>query len=117
MSVLGKIQIAGATDLGEETLNIEEWGGDVRVRGLTGKEWARCRQAAKAEEAGKLTGATYSATICACGIIADDGTNVFTERDAPELDKRSPGVLERVAEVILRLSGVLKKESDDIAKN
>lgn len=94
-------------------VQVPEWGGTVRVRGMTGAErddWEL--RAFRAEEANDLEmQLTMRRRAVVCGVIDAGGAAVFNDEDTAEIKKLSGKALEVVFDAIMKLSG-LRKESD-----
>jgi hypothetical protein len=122
---LNRDQILKADDLGQEWVPVAEWGGEVLIRTLSGKERdafeASCRQERPVLDArGKpIRGRTemvsnqdnVRAKLVARSIVDDQGNRLFTDQDVNALGKKSAAALDRVFEVAARLS---RLSEDDI---
>lgn len=115
---LTRQQLVSADDCKRDVVDVPEWGGRVCIRGLTGAEYARVREAWRKEDAntGDNLGTPDSIT-CGYGLVDEKGANLFTVADMPLLTRRNPAVLGRLARMILKLSGVIKEESAAIEGN
>lgn len=95
-----------AKDERSELVAIEEWGVEVEVRSMTGKERAAVLRRYLSEDGEidyeRLNPELIVATVCAPG--TED--RVFSGADIEALNERNAGVLERLAGVALRLSGL-----------
>lgn len=114
MALLTHDQILGADDRRHEDTPVPEWGGTVRVRGLTGKE----RDAFEASLVDKKTGQTSKlanarARMLVMTLVDDDGNRLFSMEDVSALGAKSAAALERVFAVARRLSGM---SDDDLAE-
>ena len=112
MGRLSKESILTATDLPTEEVEVPEWGGSVLVRGMTGRE----RDEFEASMVGQRGGQEYrdygnlrAKAVVKC-VVGDDGERLFTDQDASALGEKSFAALERVYDVIARLSGL--READ-----
>ncbi len=117
--VLGKDGILGAEDLITEAVEVEEWGGWVLIRTLTGRERDRL-------EADILTGRNGKAGVNLDNVRAkmvvatavdDDGKQLFTLGDVVKLGEKSGTALSKVATVAQRLAGLSTTDVEELAKN
>jgi hypothetical protein len=102
-------QIIAAEDRPVETVDVPEWGGPVRLRGMSGQDrwtWGNTRDTATD---------LMAAMLVRC-IVDDTGNRIFTDDDAPALALKSAGVLERLRRVADRLSG-LGEDAAEQSKN
>jgi chorismate synthase len=105
--ILNKNQIFASDDLPRETVEIEEWGGEVIVRALSCEEEKSIHRLTKD---GDVVGAQVH--IVAKTVVGEDGAPVFSKADAGMLVKKSGAIIRRLAETAIRLSGL-----DDDPKN
>ena len=115
MALLTKEQILEKQDIRTETIAVPEWGGDVRVRGLTARERSRIAQDATRKSNGK----DYTDWLRAQtdtfikGVVEPE----FDVNDANALAAKSSGALQRVVAAISRLSGIDEDEIEEMRKN
>jgi len=112
MGLLTREQILSADDVKTEVVPVPEWGGEVRVRGLTGLQRDRF-EARVVEEDFDNVRAAYAAA----SIIDEDGNQMFTAEDIDELGNKSASALQRVLLVAQRISGVSENELESMEKN
>jgi len=121
MGYLTKAQILEVQDLPVEDVHVPEWGGMVRVRGLTGAERDRWEL-----EGLRLRGQrlemnpgldNFRARLVALCVIDEAGERLFSDRDVPRLSEKSGAVLDRLFDVARRLSGLTAADVDDLEKN
>jgi hypothetical protein len=129
--LLSREEILEAQDLETEIVPVPEWGGDVRVKGLTGEERdsyeAACLQERPSYDAkGKqVRGRTemarnlsnVRAKLVARSIVGEDGERLFTDHDVAVLGKKSAAALERVFDVAARLSRLSDEDVEELAGN
>lgn len=119
MKFLNRDDILGAQDLPTEDVHVPEWGGWVRVRGLTGAE----RDAFEAEiiqTRGRETHVNLRnirAKLVARTIVDEEGKRIFGDADIHALGEKSARALQRVFEVAQRLSGLTDQDVEELAKN
>lgn len=114
--LLTKDAILSADDLPTEDVEVPEWGGTVRVRGLTGTERDRFEfQMAAARKDNKQI--DIRAAYAGRCMVGEDGKRLFQDKELPALGKKSGAVLDRVFDVVRKLSGMtdekLKKAAED----
>lgn len=120
--VLSRDQILQADDLTVEIVEVPEWGGEVKVRALTGRERDQLEASVTRTNAkGDMIGMNLDnlrARLCAMALINGDGELLFTTKaDILALGGKSGIVLNRVFEVAQRLSGITAEDVDKLTKN
>lgn len=117
--LLNKAQILGATDIVYEIVPVPEWGGDVRVRSLTGSERARITKATTVTDSKgtSIDFARMQALAIVAGCVDEDGKQLFVADDVPALNAKSSKALFRLFQVITRLSGMDSEAEEAAAKN
>ena len=116
--LLGRDAILKADDLPAEDVLVPEWGGTVRVRGLTGtgrdEYWASLT--VQRGNTQVIDSANATAKLVARCVVGEDGEPLFTQRDVSELGERSGAALNRVFEVATRLSGISDTDMAEAGK-
>lgn len=115
--LLDKIRILAAADFKQEVVDVPEWGGPIRLRGLSGSERAWCDKVLQDQQAGKGGALSYNAALVSCGAITAEGNAVFTRQEAASLSNKSYDVLDRLAFKVLELSGATLRTQQDTEKN
>ena len=116
---LTKGQIQSVEDVPYQDVEVPEWGGMVRVRGLTGTE-RDAMEASMVEGKGKKADvnlANLRAKLCARCMVDDNGKRLFNDMEIPELGRKSAKALERVFSVARELSGLSDEDIDELTKN
>ena len=116
---LTKDQILKADDLGQREVDVPEWGGKVLMRALTGRERDEFEKMLFSEK-GENVMANWTnlrARLVSLTIIDGDGKRVFNKNDIEELGKKSALVLDRLFAVAQDLSGLSKKDTEELVKN
>jgi len=119
MPYLTRDDILQAVDLKYEDVPVPEWGGVVRVRGLTGAE-RDAFEAGVVERQGKqakLNMANIRARLVALVIVDGEGKRLFNDADVAALGRKSGVALNRVFETAQRLSGITEADMSDLEKN
>ena len=119
VNMLTREQILDAQDLQTEVVEVPEWGGSVKVQGMTGRE----RDAFEAEiidRKGKdfsVNMQNIRAKLVVLSLVNGDGQHVFNDKDVFALGKKSAIALDRVFTVAQELSGISKEDVEELAKN
>lgn len=105
MGYLTKDEVLAADDLPIEDVDVEAWGGTVRVRGLTGTERDRfeMKVAAARDHPDQIT---VRADLVARCMVDEDGKRLFTDKETARLGAKSGAALDQVFDVIRKLSGM-----------
>jgi hypothetical protein len=109
MSFLTKTLIVAVNDTEYDVEPVPEWGGDVRVRSLSGAERTTLRLKGEAAE-------SWDALVGAMGIVDEKGANLFTQAESTILAKKHPLIMERIARRILDLSTLTKEAREEAEK-
>lgn len=116
---LSREEILGAQDIPVEEIHVPEWGGYVRVKGMTGAE----RDAFEGEivesrgKDRKLNLRNIRAKLVARTAVDDAGQYLFTEDDIKALGRKSAAALQRVFDKAQELSGMSEKDVEELAGN
>jgi hypothetical protein len=121
MALLSRKQIDAADDRKWEDVPVPDWGGDVRVLGLSGT--ARNAYESSLVQLGpngsvqrvKLENAT--ARLVAMCLVDENFDRLYTDAEVVELGKKNGAVLQDLHKVAQRLSGLGKKAVEDAAGN
>ncbi|MGH3927651.1 MAG: hypothetical protein ACRDS1_01415 [Pseudonocardiaceae bacterium] len=113
MGYLGREAILSAEDSVTEDVEVPEWGGTVRVRGLTGAERDKI-EALVAGNGKKMNFANLRARMCAASVVDESGERLFGEADIAALGGKSAAALDRVFSVVQRLSGITDEDIDEL---
>lgn len=116
-TILNKLQVLTCSDFNFDYVDVPEWGGRLRVRGLSGEERTFCDKVMRDAEAGKSGPNTYAAALITCGTVDDQGASVFARSDIAALSKKADHVLQRVGVRILQLSGATPSAQVETEKN
>jgi hypothetical protein len=116
---LTREDILRAEDIPQEVVEVPEWGGCVRLRGLTGDE-------RDSFEASIIVGRganrqvnwrNLRSKLVALSIVDEAGQRMFTDADVDVLGRKSAVALERLFEVAARLSGLGRQDMEELTKN
>ncbi|MEW6048250.1 MAG: hypothetical protein AB1609_17535 [Bacillota bacterium] len=117
--LLTRDEILKVQDLPVEEIEVKEWGGFLRVRGLTGAERDAFEQSV-VETRGRNTRMNLKnirAKLVAMTVVDEHGNRLFTDEDAELLGRKSATALNRVFEVAQRLSGLTPADVEELAGN
>lgn len=112
--MLSKDLILSAQDLPAEVVPVPEWGGEVRIRTMTGTERDAFEQSLSLDGQRKLD--NLRARLLAKVIVDDNGARLFSDEDAAALGGKSSAALNRCFDVAQRLNG-LGAAQEAIEKN
>ena len=116
---LSRDEVLGAQDLEFEVVEVPEWGGKVRVRGLTGTE-RDAFESSLVKTAGKIQKvdtANIRAKLCGLTMVDAEGTRLFSDKDVTLLGQKSAAALDRVYAVASRLSKISKEDVEELSGN
>jgi hypothetical protein len=114
--VLTKEQILEADDLKRETVDTPEWGGEVLLRELRGRERDAFEEGSLDKQR-NVSMANMRARLVSISAIDEEGERLFTNNEAAQLGDKSATALNRLFEVCCRLSGITSDDVDKIEKN
>ena len=103
MPLLSRESILTADDLKTVDVPVPEWGGEVRIRSLTGTQRELFGRSLLGAD-GKPTGEGYNLKLVAVSVVQEDGTLAFTLDDVQILGTKSDVALERVVDAIETLN-------------
>lgn len=107
--------ILGADDLEHRDVPVPEWGGTVRVRGLTARERDQF-EFAVALARKDATQANVRASFVGRAIVDADGRRVLTDGQIGQLAAKSATAVDRVMDVVRELSGMGDDAVEDAAE-
>ena len=118
--LLDKQTILNVQDLQTEDVDIPEWGGKVRVRGMTGRErdiWEQQNLKNAGTKKQRIDMDNIRARMCVMCIVDDNGQRIFDDSDAEELGQKNAGPIVKIADVAQRLSEITYADVEQLAKN
>ncbi len=116
MAYLSRESILASDDTVYEDVEVPEWGGTVRLRGLTGAERDRM-EASIASNPKKPNLTNFRSRMCASSIVDESGQPVFGTADISALGNKSAAALERVFSVAIRLSGMSETDITELTED
>lgn len=119
MELLTRDVILQADDILIEDVYIPEWGGTVRVRGMTGTERDKFESEIVEQDRGevRVQAENLRAKMLALVCINADGSKLFQQSDIEALGGKSAAALQRLFEVAQRLSGLTEADVEELTKN
>jgi hypothetical protein len=118
-TILSRDQILNADDLTTEDVDVPEWGGQVRVKGLTGEERDRYEAGVIGENTKnkRRNLSNLRARLVSLAVIDGEGQRLFKRSDIPALGRKSAAALDRVFEKAMELSGMRDEDIDELTEN
>lgn len=116
---LSKDAILQAHDVLIEDVEVPEWGGTVRVRGLSGLERDALEEST-IEGRGKnrrVSLMNFRAKLVVRSVVDESGRRVFDDADVAALGRKSAAALNRVVEVAQRLAGITEEDVEELTQD
>jgi hypothetical protein len=119
MALLNKEQIKNAPDIETTDVAVPEWGGNVRVRGLTAKQRAAIVKRVTTFNNGNasVNVSQMQLLVVLVGCVDESGNRLFSETDSDWLNDKGARPLFRVFQAIAKLSGMDGEAEEAAAKN
>lgn len=117
--VLTSADILAAQDIPREAVEVPEWGGTVYVRAMDGQTLSRWENelVAGGGSAARVDLSNAYARLAVRTVCDEDGQLLFSERQVDELGRKNGKILQTLAQVALRLSGLTPDANAQLAKN
>lgn len=103
---MNKQELFAMYSLNKDTVEVPNWGGDIHIQELSAMAMDKMRQYGDGDE---LKGA---AMVLVYGVVDEGGERVFEEGDLDQILGMSVKDINKVAEAVLKLSGVGEEEVD-----
>jgi hypothetical protein len=116
MAVLTKEQILAADDIKTERVPVPEWGGEVIVKSLTGRQRDEF-EGSMIEQRGKravMNTANMRAKLVAWSVVDEAGQRLFSNGDIGDLGEHSAAAVNRIYSVAARLSGLSDEDVEEM---
>lgn len=120
MALLTADQIGAADDRRHEDVPVPEWGGDIRIQSMSGTDRNSYQSetviiGANGRPKGVELRDQYARLLARC-IVDEEGRRLFvTEKQIKALGAKDASVLERLAKVAKRVSGLGEEAVEDAA--
>jgi hypothetical protein len=111
--------ILAADDHKTEVVQVPEWGGEVVVRGLRGRERDEF-EASIVERRGRQmvpNTANIRAKLVVLCCVDDDGKPLFNKTDVEQLGEKSGAPIDRIYEVAAKLSGMTDEDMNELVED
>ncbi|MFJ6019779.1 hypothetical protein ACIQFP_10560 [Nocardiopsis alba] len=111
--------ILSAEDRSYEDVEVPEWGGTVRVIGLSGTDrdaWEATMVDAKGQAA-TVRLQNFRAKLVAKCLVDTNGKRIFTDSQVKDLGQKNGSVLDRLFDKARELSGMMKDAVSDAEGN
>lgn len=119
-NLLGKNEIFAAQDRRYAVIPIEEWGGDVRLRSLTGAERDEFEASNTETKNGqsKPKFENFRARMCAMCIVDADGARLFTSRaDIAMLGGKAVSALQKIFNKCQEMNGMSNEDVEELTED
>jgi hypothetical protein len=116
---LGRDAIIDADDRNYDVVECPEWGGKVRVRGLTGAQRDAYEESLVTTNGNsrKVNLANARAKMCVLAIVDKDGRPIFSADDVRALGRKSAAPIERIFDAARKLSGMSEEDVEKLTEN
>ena len=118
-----RTRIFETNDSTAELVDVPEWGVKLEIRSMDGNQRAEWLAKQMKNGSGDLDGMTaedirelYPNLIIVSAFDPETGERVFEPEDAEQLNTRNSAVLERLAQVALRISGLTTQAESALGK-
>jgi hypothetical protein len=118
MAILGRDQILNADDRKTMIVPVPEWGGEVMIRSLTGRERDEF-ESSLVETKGNKTKqniTNFRARLLSLCIVNEKMERVFIPADIPALGNKSVAALQRVFNACNELSGLSDEDVEELTQ-
>ena len=118
MAILGRDQILNADDRRTRVVSVPEWGGDVMIRSLSGKERDEFEASLQVTRGNKTKQnvANFRARLLALCIVNEAGERLFVPADIPRLGDKSVAALQRVFNACNELNGLSDEDVEELTE-
>lgn len=118
MAMLSREQILEAKDLTYRELSVPEWGGDVRIKMLTGAERDEFESSTVEMKGNKPTQnlKNLRARLVLLCLVDSDGAPMLSRSDVGRLGQKSAAALERVFQACMDHNGMSDKDIEELTE-
>ena len=117
--VLDKSAILTASDMKKEKIHVPEWGGDVWIKSLSGKE-RDAFESSMFKGKGKNRKENFAnlrARLLVWTLVDEQGNRLFDDSDATALGEKNAKALDRCFAKARELSGMSEEDVEEMTKN
>jgi hypothetical protein len=116
VTLLSKEAIFAADDHKYEIVPVPEWGGEVRMRSLTGTERDAYEDSLTQQVGNKqvVNARNARAKLVALSAINEDGTPLFDKADVIKLGSKNSAALQRLFDAACKLSGFSEEDVKEL---
>jgi hypothetical protein len=119
MAFLTRQQILEADDTKYETVECPEWGGDVRLRSISGSkrdqyEQSLVEQRGNSRQMNLRNARAKLIILCA---VDEDGRPLFTSEDLRQLGSKNAAPLDRLFDAARKLTGMSDNDVEKLTEN
>lgn len=115
VTLLNKEAILNVKDTHQEVVHVEEWGGHVCIRAMSGAERDDFRAAIEGKDT-SLVG-QFEAPLLALTLVDEEGKRLFSIDDVEALRAKSAKVLDKLTQIAMRVNGMTEEAQEEAAKN
>lgn len=121
-SYLSKDDILRADDIRFKDVDVPEWGGKLRVRGLTSEEMLdfglEIAEGTNPQQPGNVRmKREHFMRIVTMVVVDAEGANIFSTEDMDALGKKSLAPIQRIVETSMELSGFTEDAQSEMGKS
>ena len=110
--ILTREEILNVKDIKQEEVEVSEWGGSVLVQSLSGERRGEVIDTCMNDKGKMVTTKLYPLLLIE-GCVEPK----FTREDFAAINNKNSGALEKVAQAIMKLSGISKDDLEEAEKN
>lgn len=110
-------KILSAEDISSEKVEIPEWGVTIEMRSISGRKRCEMRKNLTSNNGMIDDAKLYQQILINCAFDPETGEPIFTEADKDAILEKNGAVLESLAIVGMKLSGMSQDSIDDAEKN
>ena len=110
-------RILSCDDTQKELVTVPEWGVDLEVRSITGKQRNEVYEGTTNSQGKVDLTAVYANLLVASVYDPNTGNQVFNKKDKDKLMDKSGSAIERLLDVAQRLGGIGGKAIEEAEKN
>ena len=119
MALLSKEDIFAADDREFDTVDVPEWGGEVRIASISGTQRDKFEQSLILERGKdrKTNLTNLRAKLVALCAVDEGGKRMFTDEDVRRLGSKNAKPLDRVFEACQKLAGLSQEDVESLTED